>query len=364
MTHKRMLSIRKTLVIVLFNFVFVIILFLIIEGLSSSIILAKSAFFKDLITERRHTQYDEEIGWINLPNLSIKDMYPRLGGKSFITNSMSFRNDKEFSFSVPNNKVRVICSGDSFTMGYGVGNDDVWCKLLESIDNRIETVNLGQGGYGVDQAYLWYKRNSFKLEHDIHIVAFISNDFKRMQNDTFAGYGKPFLVLQDNVLININKPVPKRSYRITRLPIILQSLRQLSSIRILKKILFQEDPTLALEKKNQKDNQTQEIVVKIFENLQKTNKAKNSSLVLVFLPTESDYMGNSSEGWRRFLHAEAVKHNFIFIDLIDEFRKYPPQEIETLFDSHYSAKGNSYIANIMYEKLLSIPEIAYKFQKK
>ena len=44
----------------------------------------------------------------------------------------------------------------------GVGNDDVWCKLLESIDNRIETVNLGQGGYGVDQAYLWYKRNSFK----------------------------------------------------------------------------------------------------------------------------------------------------------------------------------------------------------
>ena len=64
---------------------------------------------------------------------------------------MSFRNNKDFSFSVPSNKVRVICSGDSYTMGYDVGNDDVWCKLFEFIDNRIDRVNLGQGGYGVDQ---------------------------------------------------------------------------------------------------------------------------------------------------------------------------------------------------------------------
>ena len=76
-----------------------------------------------------------------------------------------------------------------------------------------------------------------------------------------------------------------------------------------------------------KDNQTQEVVAKIIENLQKINKAKNSNLVLVHLPGENDYMGNGSERWRHFLHAEAVKHDFIFIDLIDEFRKYPPQEV-------------------------------------
>jgi len=361
MTHKRIPLLRKASIFILFNFVFVIILFLIVEGLSNIINIARSTLFDDLIAERRHTHYDEEIGWINLPNLSIKDMY---GSKSFITNSMSFRNDKEFSFSIPSNKIRVICSGDSFTMGYGVGNNDVWCKLLESIDNRVETVNLGQGGYGVDQAYLWYKRNSLKLEHDIHIFAFITAYFHRMQSDTFLGYGKPFLVIQDDVLINKNKPVPKRTYYIPRLPKIRQALRELSSIRIMKKILSQEDPSLALDNKNHKDNQTKEVVVKIIENLQKINEANNSTLVLVNLPIKSNYMHNGSEMWRHFLHAEAVKHDFIFIDLIDEFRKYPPLEVSTLFAGHYSAKGNAYIANIMHEKLLAIPEIAYKFQEK
>ncbi len=362
MTHKRMQSIRKISTIILFNLFIVIILFLIIEGLSSSIFIARTAFFKDLVAERQHTQYDEEIGWINLPNLSIKDMY---GGKSFITNSMSFRNDKDFSLSVPSNKVRVICSGDSFTMGHGVGNDDVWCKLLESIDNRIETVNLGQGGYGVDQAYLWYKRNSFKLEHDIHIFAFITGDFKRMASDIFTGYGKPLLVLRDNVLINVNRPVPKRSYLIPGLPAVQEAFSQFSSIRIAKHIFSPKDPSLDPEKKKQQLNRTQAVVIKIIEDLKKINKAKNSIIVFVHLPIMDDYMKKGSEKWRHFLHTEAVKHDFIYIDLIDELRKYPPQEVETLYHWwHYSEKGNSYIANIMYEKLLSIPEITYKLQEK
>lgn len=361
MTRKRMLSIRKGAVIIFLNFVIAIILFLIVEGLSSVIIFARNAFFQDLLPERRHTQYDEEIGWINLPNLSIHDMY---GGKSFITNSMSFRNDKEFSFSVPNNKVRMICTGDSYTMGYGVGNEDAWCKLLESIDNRIETVNLGQGGYGVDQSYLWYRHNSSRLEHDIHIFGFVTYDFDRMQHDSFLGYGKPFLVLKDDILTNVNNPVPKHSYLMPRLPVFQYELRQLSSIRILKTLFFQEDPSVALEKKNQKDHQTQEVVVKIFETLQKISKDKNNRLVLVYLPTKRDYMGNWSESWRSFMHAEAIKHKFLFIDLIEEFRKYPPQEVGSLFSLHYSEKGNSYMANILYKKLLSIPEIASKFQEK
>jgi hypothetical protein len=274
---------------------------------------------------------------------------------------MLFRNDKEFSFSVPSNKVRVICSGDSFTMGEGVGNDDVWCKLLESIDNRMETVNLGQGGYGVDQAYLWYKRNSFKLEHNIHIFAFITAGFYRMQSDTFHGYGRPSLVLEDDTLINKNNPVPKRSYSISKLLKAQRELGQLNSIKILKRILFQKEPSLAIE-----NNKTQGIVVKIFKTLQEISKANNSTLVLVYLPMKSDYMSKRSEELRNFLHYETIKHEFLLIDLIEEFRKYPPQDLETLFlpDWHYSEKGNLYIANIMYEKLFSIPEIAYKFQEK
>ena len=29
---------------------------------------------------------------------------------------------------------------------------------------------MGQGGYGIDQAYLWYKRDGTKLDHDVQIL--------------------------------------------------------------------------------------------------------------------------------------------------------------------------------------------------
>ena len=353
-------SIRKAFVLVLGNIVFGILLFSVIEGLSSTVIVARKAKYARTIAERRHTQYDEEIGWINSPNLSLEDMY---GGKSFITNSLSFRNKKEFSFSVPGNKVRVMCSGDSYTMGYGVGNDDVWCKRLESIDSRIEAVNLGQGGYGIDQAYLWYKRNSVKLEHNVQIFAFITDDFRRMLSNNFLGYGKSFLVLQDDTLVNTNEPVPKFSYLIPRLHKILQELRQLNSVQLLRQKFAKNDSASGSDNPSENSPQARELVVKIVRNLQEINKAQNSTLVLVYLPTKADFMGRRSEEWRQFFHSEAISQEFIFIDLIDEFRKYPPQEVHSLFNGHYSEKGNTYIANILYKKLLSIPEIASRFQE-
>jgi hypothetical protein len=163
MVLKTTLTIRKVFVIIVINLIVMTILFFIIEGLSSSILVAKEAFWGSLVAERRHTKYDEELGWVNLPDIYIKDMYGP--GKFFRTNSQLFRNSKNFSTDIPSDKVRIICSGDSFTMGYGVDNDNTWCQLLVSINDRIESINMGQGGYGVDQSYLWYKRISTKFDH-------------------------------------------------------------------------------------------------------------------------------------------------------------------------------------------------------
>ena len=68
------------------------------------------------------------------------------------TNSQAFRNNADFSATAPEPKARIICSGEFFTFGYGVDIDSTWCQLLASRNNRLEMVNMGQGGYGVDQA--------------------------------------------------------------------------------------------------------------------------------------------------------------------------------------------------------------------
>ncbi len=222
------------------------------------------------------------------------------------TNSQAFRNNDEFSISVPDGKIRIICSGDSFTLGYGVDNDNTWCQLLTTMMNRrLEAVNMGQGGYGVDQAYLWYKRDGMKFEHDIHIFAFIDDDFLRMKRDIFLGYSKPIIELENNVLVTKNIPVPPlKKHSNSRLSRSLRAINNLNVIKLIRRLKSHNENSYEKRK-------TQKVVSKIFEDLQKINRAKQSVLVLVFLPTINDYTGKTSKPWQDFLYAEATDNKYI-----------------------------------------------------
>jgi hypothetical protein len=127
------------------------------------------------------------------------------------TNAQRFRNNADVARAVPSGRLRIICSGDSFTLGYGVSNDDAWCNRLAVLDHRIDAINMGQGGYGIDQAYLKYTRDASSIDHDVQILAFITEDFGRMRSATFLGYPKPVLVLDHGALAVRNVPVPVRS---------------------------------------------------------------------------------------------------------------------------------------------------------
>ncbi|MDY6806290.1 MAG: hypothetical protein SXA11_21140, partial [Cyanobacteriota bacterium] len=112
-------------------------LFTLIEGLASTILMVYKISQVRPMTETSHTEYDELLGWINLPNASFPNLYGP--GIDFQTNSQRFRNNKDFTVAVPKGKLRVICSGDSFTMGWGVSNEENWCHKLTAIDDRLET---------------------------------------------------------------------------------------------------------------------------------------------------------------------------------------------------------------------------------
>src|SRR5439155_1903766 len=129
--------------------------------------------------------------------------------------------------AVPDGKVRIICSGDSFTLGFGVDNTHSWCELLSSLEPRLETVNMGQGGYGVDQAYLWYKRDAAKIGHQAQLLAFVTDDFYRMQSSSFSGYGKPVLEVEDGRLVVKNAPVPRQNSFVLWMRPRIESIRRL-----------------------------------------------------------------------------------------------------------------------------------------
>jgi len=134
--------------------------FWLFEGLCSFVWVSSRIVGTRLTAERLHTRYDAELGWISIPNVSLPDLYgPGIG---LTTNADGFRGPLPVEDRDPGTS-RVICSGDSFTLGYGVGDLDTWCHQLAALDPGLRTVNMGQGGYGVDQAYLWYKRDGRTL---------------------------------------------------------------------------------------------------------------------------------------------------------------------------------------------------------
>src|ERR1700676_469005 len=131
--------------------------FLVIEGVCSGLFVAYQ--FLSPVEQRTLSaaavQYDQDLGWVSVPNFYHKDYYAP--GIYLRTNSRGFRASSDYTQQVPPGKVRIVCSGDSQTFGDGVDNDHAWCQLLQSLDDRFQTVNIAQSGYGLDQMYLRYK---------------------------------------------------------------------------------------------------------------------------------------------------------------------------------------------------------------
>lgn len=329
-------------------------LFIVVEGLTSAILFLHGIAFhrSPPLGEASHTRYDPELGWIAMPNVFVRDMYGE--GVSLRTNSQGFRNEVEVPVEVPPGKVRVLCSGDSFTLGYGVDDDHAWCRRLTALDDRVETVNLGQAGYGIDQSYLWYLRAGAGLKHDLHVFAFITEDFRRMQSRDFLGFGKPVIALRDDKLFVENVPVPRRPFYAAWLADRLRYVHWLRSMQLVRAALRKPGGRLTTEAAR-KDAETREVTYRIFEELAGLNAAQGSRLVLVYLPVEGDYTGEDSDAWRAYLGAESRRRGWLFIDLVEAFRRLPPTEVRELFipegalpylysAGHYTGKANEFVA--------------------
>ena len=344
------------------------VVFLFLEGLASSLSVFFKLFSRSESAGSASTQYDKELGWIGISNFYQKDFYDP--GVYLHSNSQGFRSNEDFTTNVPSGKLRIICSGDSMTFGSGVTNDETWCQLLQTMDPRLQTVNIAQAGYGVDQMYLWYLRAGAALDHDVQLFAFVTDDFRRMELKSFSGYGKPILQMNNGQLAAGNVPVPKEPaffhWWVRHSPQLMQ-LRSLSGLGRLLEISSGRKTAAVLGGAGEEQRR---IVSNVIESLGAVNRQKHSTLIFVYLPTRADYFPNETIlDWRRFLQEETAKRGVVFIDMLSNFQKLPLADMEKLFicsDSsqyfatvkgHFTKAGHQYTARQLYEGLRSMPEI-------
>jgi hypothetical protein len=271
----------------------------------------------------------------------------------------------------------VVCSGDSFTLGYGVSDTDTWCHRLALLDSRLETVNMGQGGYGFDQAFLWYRRDGMALEHRVQVFAFISDDFRRMQDDQFLGNAKPLLRLGPDSLVVTAVPSPRRRGAVPAfLARFADPLDSLRSVQLIRRLRHGGGDGPATGGDTERDAQVRArirpVVARAIADLAAWHRANGSSLLLVHLPTSYELEGHFDDiarEWGRHVADLAAEHAVGFLDLFPEFERLPATEREAMFigadevqfpaaAGHYTVAGNAMVAVAVHAALLANGMIA------
>jgi len=131
-------------------------------------------------------RYDSEIRYVLSPSQQgwIDDGWLTI-------NSLGFRGH-EIATPKPPGTFRIAVIGDSVTMGWGVGDGETYAAQLEALlrarfpGRRTDVANLGVGGYNTRQEVALLERNIERLQPDLVLVGFYSNDVPDALDDAQA----------------------------------------------------------------------------------------------------------------------------------------------------------------------------------
>jgi hypothetical protein len=321
-----------------------------VEGLASAVISAGLLFGSSgRLAQERYARYDPDLGWVSLPHVAIPDMYGP--GAPLHTNASGFRGRAEVADVPPPGKVRVVCSGDSFTLGYGVG----------------------------DQSFLWYRRDGAALAPRLHLFAFIDGDFERMRSARFLDYGKPTLALRDGTLTVADVPAWRRPFWMptVRVREIVKRTKAYELAERLRRRAGGDAPTLAASPAGPEDRaRITDVALAVFDELHTLAQKTGGALVLVYLPTLIDCRlapdpGSSLGGldWWKTIGPRAAAAGHRVVDLSDACRRLPGSEVDALFFpegavqyygavGHYTPAGNAFVASALAERLRPLVDAA------
>jgi hypothetical protein len=122
----------------------------------------------------------------------------------------------EYHVDKPSGVFRVVVTGDSYTYGAEVRDDETYPSRVEALLRNGEVVNLGVRAYGIDQAALKYLKYGRAYSPDLLIVAIWGPDYLRVPL-TFYRFAKPAYVIDPKThaltLTNVPIPPPEETYR-------------------------------------------------------------------------------------------------------------------------------------------------------
>jgi hypothetical protein len=130
---------------------------------------------------------DAELGYVRKPNVRTP---------CHETTNLATRGTHDYA--LPGRE--IVFFGDSFVESAACSNDTLTAKI--EMLTGIDTLNYGVGGYGLDQIYLYFKRELPKFDRNtsLFLIGLIQNDLGRilLKGRTSP---KPYFTISDDALI-------------------------------------------------------------------------------------------------------------------------------------------------------------------
>lgn len=290
--------------------------------------------------------HDPILGWTGRPSAHMQSFGTR--GAGYTTNGRGFRALQEYADAKPPRSYRILCLGDSFTEGQGVGDRETFAFQLEALDDRLQVINMGKGAYGIDQAILRYEREAEGLQADLVVLAMISDDLDRAKWDRFQVYRpKPRFVLNPSGELELTgTPVPN-FWADPDNPLAL--LNRTGLALVLRRLYF----------KHWIRPDSAELAPALFDRFRQTAATRGQDAALVYLPV-AIHLRQRGQGpdrfeYRRLIRTYAERTHTPLADLTSGFLDLPESEFPRYFlddyGEHYSPQGHRLAAQEIARQL-------------
>lgn len=306
------------------------------------------------VNDQKWRIHDELLGWVNKYN---SDALVGLGDDefSFSVNSQGFRGKQEYHKDNPN---RIIALGDSFTFGYGENDDETYPYYLEQelkedfID--IEVVNMSCTAYGLDQEYLWFKRDGIKLNGKVLVLGILDINFSRSTLSRWIqGENKPRFKITNRGLKLTNVPVPEPckvgSPRMARMDIFdtLFNWKGSYFLSFVRDRLYRLN--LLVTKEFPEYSESFRLGKEILGELKLLCGENNIKLIIVLLP-KSDWEQDLQPIYYSIKNLDK-ELGIEIIDMVEVFNNHGSWRELYNRTGHFSPAGNKLVAKTVYDHL-------------
>ena len=319
-----------------------------------------------------YTDYSATLGWTIKPGGAAPPLYR--------ANAQGIRADREYTSVPTRGAVRIAAFGDSFTHGDGVVNAEVWTEVLTRTKPGVEVLNFGVGGFGLDQAFLRYRREGRAFRPHLVLIGFMTENIKRSVNvyrpyyqpRTQQPLSKPRFALHQGQLSLLENPIgPLSGYRalLTDPAPVLRQLGEhdyyyqrqshssrwdiLPSVRLVKLTLDQvrqRGDAVIYDGQYNTATEAFAVTVATFDAFVAEVQADGAQPLILVFPNAADLQRQANRSPR--LYQALLDHfdtrKYPYVDLLGAFDTCRSDcSIKSLVPGHYSAGANRMVAEYL-----------------